>query len=202
VINIRDNLKNILKLSVCFAFISFSFSVIGGVVPESEHSYVVGNPFEHNSVTIEHIFGHIFWGAIIGIGGLSIRYIILGGSFAILLDTDHLLQFLDIEMIARMSHSIPFAIITAIVFYLIFSKRDIILATISFSAVLSHLAFDIFIADVAFNSSTAFPLFSPIILNDFALGGITWLYLQIVAVIIVLIPGILNKRKQFDKIVK
>ena len=56
VINIRDNLKNILKLSVCFAFISFSFSVIGGVVPESEHSYVVGNPFEHNSVTIEHIF--------------------------------------------------------------------------------------------------------------------------------------------------
>tara|TARA_Y100000590_G_scaffold185628_1_gene211546 strand:- start:3713 stop:4321 length:609 start_codon:yes stop_codon:yes gene_type:complete len=200
--NVRSDLKNILKLSLCFGLISFSFSIIGGLVPDNEHSYLVGNPLEHNSVTIEHIFGHIFWGAIIGIGGLSIRYIILGGSFAILLDTDHLLQFLDIEMIARMSHSIPFAIIAAVAFYFIFSKKDVILATVSFSAILSHLAFDIFLADVAMNSSTNFPLFSPIIFDDFALGGIMWLYLEILAVIIVLIPGILNKRKQSKKIVK
>ena len=112
----KDHIKFILQNSIIFAGISFGFSIIGGLFPSSEHTFVVGNPFLVSEVTIEHIVGHIFWGAIIGLGTLSIRYIILGGSFAILIDADHLLQFLDIEMVARMSHSIPFAIIAAVVF--------------------------------------------------------------------------------------
>ena len=85
--------------------------MIGGLFPSSEHTFVIGNPLVVSSVTYEHVIGHIFWGAVIGLGTLSIRYIVLGGSFAIFLDSDHLLQFLDIELVSRMSHSIPFAVI-------------------------------------------------------------------------------------------
>lgn len=191
-------LKFILKMSLIFMFLSFSFSIIGSLFPESSHTYIVGNPFEHNSVTLEHISGHIFWGGLVGLCTFSIRYVVLGGSFAILLDADHLLQFLDIELVARMSHSIPFAIIVSVILYLILSKKDFILPTIAFSAILSHIAFDIFIADMA-NMSTSFPIFSPIILDSFNFDGIVWLYIEIIAVVIVLIAKVIDKKKIFCK---
>ena len=106
----KEHLRFILQNSIIFAGISFGFSIIVGLFPSSEHTFVIGNPFLVSGVTIEHILGHIFWGAVIGLGTLSIRYIVMGGSFAILLDADHLLQFLDIELVSRMSHSIPFAL--------------------------------------------------------------------------------------------
>jgi len=96
---LKDHIKFILKNSIIFAIISFGFSMIGGLFPSSEHTFVIGNPLVVSSVTYEHVIGHIFWGAVIGLGTLSIRYIVLGGSFAILLDADHLLQFLDIELV-------------------------------------------------------------------------------------------------------
>ena len=109
----KDHIKFILQNSIIFVGISFGFSIIGGLFPSSEHTFVIGNPLVVSGITIEHVVGHIFWGAIIGLGTLSIRYIILGGSFAILLDADHLLQFLDIELVSRMSHSVVLAVIAA-----------------------------------------------------------------------------------------
>ena len=86
----KETLKFILKNSIIFALVSFGFSAIGAFFPESEFTFVIGNPLVVSSVTYEHVLGHVFWGAIIGLGTLSIRYIILGGSFAIFLDSDHL----------------------------------------------------------------------------------------------------------------
>ena len=192
----KDHIKFILKNSIIFAIISFGFSMIGGLFPSSEHTFVIGNPLVVSGITIEHIMGHIFWGAVIGLGTLSIRYIILGGSFAILLDADHLLQFLDIELVSRMSHSIPFAVIAAIVFFIIFRGRDLRLSVVAFSAVLSHLAFDIFLADVAFGSSTKFPLFSPFILETVKFQGLDWLGIEIIGVAIVAVVSYLVKRKE------
>ena len=85
----KDHIKFILQNSIIFAGISFGFSIIGGLFPSSEHTFVIGNPLVVSGITVEHVVGHIFWGAIIGLGTLSVRYIILGGSFAILLDADH-----------------------------------------------------------------------------------------------------------------
>ena len=192
----KDHIKFILKNSIIFAIISFGFSMIGGLFPSSEHTFVIGNPLVVSSVTYEHVIGHIFWGAIIGLGTLSIRYIVLGGSFAILLDADHLLQFLDIELVSRMSHSIPFAVIAAIVFFIIIRGKDLRLSAVAFSAVLSHLAFDIFLADVAFGSSTKFPLFSPFVLETVKFQGLDWLGIEIVGVAIVAAVSYLVKRKE------
>ena len=192
----KDHIKFILQNSIIFAGISFGFSIIGGLFPSSEHTFVIGNPLVVSSITVEHVVGHIFWGAIIGLGTLSIRYIILGGSFAILLDADHLLQFLDIELVGRMSHSIPFAIIAAVIFFIIFRGKDLRIAAVAFGAVLSHIAFDIFLADVGFNGSTTFPLFSPFILDRIEFSGLDWLGVEIIGVAIVAVVSYLAKRKE------
>ena len=192
----KDHIKFILKNSIIFAGISFGFSIIGGLFPDSEHTFVIGNPFLVSGITIEHVVGHIFWGAIIGLGTLSIRYIVIGGSFAILLDADHLLQFLDIEMVARMSHSIPFAVIASVIFFIIFRGKDLKVCAVAFGAVLSHIAFDTFLADVAFGNTTTFPLFSPFILERIEFGGLDWLGIEIIGVVIVAVVSYLYKRKE------
>jgi hypothetical protein len=193
---LKDHIKFILKNSIIFAGISFGFSIIGGLFPDSEHTFVIGNPFLVSGITIEHVVGHIFWGAIIGLGTLSIRYIVIGGSFAILLDADHLLQFLDIEMVARMSHSIPFAVIASVIFFIIFRGKDLKVCAVAFGAILSHIAFDTFLADVAFGNTTTFPLFSPFILERNEFGGLDWLGIEIIGVVIVAVVSYLYKRKE------
>ena len=192
----KDIIKFILKNSIIFAIVSFAFSMIGAFFPESEFTFVIGNPLVVSSVTYEHVLGHIFWGAVIGLGTLSIRYIILGGSFAIFLDSDHLLQFLDIELVSRMSHSIPFAVIVSIVFFVILRGKDIRICAVAFGAVLSHIAFDIFLADVLLNSATKFPLFSPFTFETVSLQGLDWLGIQIIGVSIVAITSYFFKRKE------
>ena len=192
----KDHIKFILKNSIIFVGISFGFSIIGGLFPDSEHTFVIGNPFLVSGITIEHVVGHIFWGAIIGLGTLSIRYIILGGSFAILLDADHLLQFLDIEMVARMSHSIPFAVIASVIFFIIFRGKDLKVCAVAFGAILSHIAFDTFLADVAFGNTTTFPLFSPFILERIEFGGLDWLGIEIIGVMVVASISYIYKRKE------
>ena len=193
---LKDIVKFILKNSIIFAIVSFSFSMIGAFFPESEFTFVIGNPFVVSSVTYEHVIGHIFWGAVIGLGTLSIRYIVLGGSFAIFLDSDHLLQFLDIELVSRMSHSIPFAVIVSIVFFVILRGKDIRICAVAFGAVLSHIAFDVFLADVLLNSATKFPLFSPFTFETVSLQGLDWLGIQIIGVSIVAITSYFFKRKE------
>jgi hypothetical protein len=195
---LKDHIKFILKNSIIFAIVSFSFSMIGAFFPESEFTFVIGNPLVVSSVTYEHVLGHIFWGAVIGLGTLSIRYIILGGSFAIFLDSDHLLQFLDIELVSRMSHSIPFAVIVSVVFFVILRGKDIRICAVAFGAVLSHIAFDVFLADVLLNSATGFPLFSPFTFETVSLQGLDWLGIQIIGVSIVAITSYFFKRKEIN----
>ena len=192
----KNIIKFILKNSIIFATVSFAFSMIGAFFPESEFTFVIGNPLVVSSVTYEHVLGHIFWGAVIGLGTLSIRYIILGGSFAIFLDSDHLLQFLDIELVSRMSHSIPFAVIVSIVFFVILRGKDIRICAVAFGAVLSHIAFDVFLADVLLNSATKFPLFSPFTFETVSLQGLDWLGIQTIGVSIVAITSYFFKRKE------
>ena len=194
----KDHIKFILKNSTISAIVSFAFSMIGAFFPESEFTFVIGNPLVVSSVTYEHVLGHIFWGAVIGLGTLSIRYIILGGSFAIFLDSDHLLQFLDIELVSRMSHSIPFAVIVSIVFFVILRGKDIRICAVAFGAVLSHIAFDVFLADVLLNSATKFPLFSPFTFETVSLQGLDWLGIQIIGVSIVAITSYFFKRKEIN----
>ena len=183
---------------VIFTLISFSFSTIGLGFDDHSEFRVIGNPFEVSGISIQHVLGHIFWGMIAGLLSLRLNYVFLCGGFALLLDADHLLQFLDIEMIVRMSHSIPFAILVGFIMLGISKFKDFRLAAISFSAVISHLAFDIWLAGQSGWNSTQFPLFSPFLVDIIPLSGYSWLFLEIFAFGVVGIIAFMNRK--FGKI--
>jgi len=84
----------------------------------------------------------------------------------------------------------------AIVFFIVLRGKDLRIAAVAFGAVLSHIAFDIFLADVGFNSSTTFPLFSPFILDRIEFAGLDWLGVEIIGVSIVAITSYLFKKKE------
>jgi len=179
---------------VIFTLISFSFSTVGLMFEDHPQSMIIGNPLEVSGISIQHILGHIFWGMIAGLLSFRLNYVFLCGGFALLLDADHLLQFLDLEMIARMGHSIPFAILVGFIMLAISKFRDFRLAAISFAAVISHLAFDIWLANQSYLNGTQFPLFSPFSADMIVLSGYDWLFLEIFAFGVVGIIAILNKK--------
>ena len=190
---VSEQIKFFIKSCVIFSVLSFGFSLTGFLFPDD--SYIIGNPLIVSSPTLEHIFGHIAFGVIAGAISLSLRYVFLSGALALLVDADHLLQFLDVEMISRMIHSFPLAIIIAVIMLYVFGKKDYRLAAISFSAIISHIAYDVFLAGQIYPGSTSgFPLFSPFTVEIIKFQGLDWLYLEILAIAIVGIIAILNRK--------
>jgi len=160
-----------------------------------EDSAVLGSPLIVSNPSLEHILGHIFFGMIAGVLSLRLKYVFVIGAFALLLDADHLLQFFNVEMIGRMVHSVPFAIIIAVIMLYVFGKKDYRLAAISFSAIISHIAFDVWFVGQIYPGSTAgFPLFSPFTVEIIRFQGLDWLYLEILAIVIVGIIAILHRK--------
>jgi hypothetical protein len=190
---LSKQIKFFIKSCIIFSVLSFGFSLTGFLFPDD--SYIIGNPLIVSTPTLEHIFGHVAFGIIAGAISLSLRYVFLSGALALLVDADHLLQFFNMEMIARMVHSLPFAIIIAVIMLYVFGKRDYRLAAISFSAILSHIAFDIWLGGQVYPGSTSvFPLFAPFTVEIIKFQGLDWLYLEILAVVIVGIIAILDRK--------
>ena len=190
---LSKQIKFFVKSCIIFSVLSFGFSLTGFLF--SDDSYIIGNPLIVSTPTLEHIFGHVAFGIIAGAISLSLRYVFLSGALALLVDADHLLQFFNMEMIARMVHSLPFAIIIAVIMLYVFGKKDYRLAAISFSAILSHIAFDIWLGGQIYPGSTSvFPLFAPFTVEIIKFQGLDWLYLEILAVVIVGIIAILDRK--------
>ena len=198
---VSEQIKFFVKSCVIFSVLSFGFSLTGFLFPDD--SSIIGNPLVVSSPTLEHIFGHIAFGIIAGAISLSLRYVFLSGALALLVDADHLMQFLDVEMISRMVHSLPFAIIIAVIMLYVFGKKDYRLAAISFSAIISHIAFDTwYVGQVHPGSTGGFPLFSPLTLEIFQFQGLDWLYLEILAVVIIGIIAVLNRKISIKNCIK
>ena len=96
-------------------------------------------------------------------------------------------------MIIRMSHSIPFAVLGGFIMLAIYKFKDYRLAAISFSAVISHIAFDVFLAE-QFGLNPEFPLFSPFSVDIIVLPGHSWLFLEIFAFSVVGIVALMNRK--------
>ena len=198
---VSEQIKFFIKSCVIFSVLSFGFSLTGFLFPAD--SYIIGNPLVVSSPTLEHIFGHVAFGIIAGAISLSLRYVFLSGALALLVDADHLLQFLDVEMISRMVHSLPFAIIIAVIMLYVFGKKDYRLAAISFSAIISHIAFDTWLVGQIHPGSTGgFPLFSPLTLEIIKFQGLDWLYLEILAVVIIGIIAVLDRKISIKNCIK
>ena len=191
---IISNIFFIGKTSLAYGGIAFGFSILGLILPGA---FIVGNPLEVSGISFEHISGHILWGLAIGVASFSFRYAILSGLFPIILDFDHWIQFLGIEMIPRMAHSITFGLIAIPIMMVIFDKKDLRLGAISISAVLSHMSFDIFLS-----GTTEFPVFVPVITKTLSFSGTDWLIFEFFAGLIIFISSIIYLKKQKNKIIQ
>jgi len=181
------------KTSIVYGAIAFGFSFIGLILP---NTFLVGNPLEVSGVSFEHIFGHIMWGLVAGIVSFSFRYAILSGLFPIILDFDHWIQFLGIEMIPRMAHSITFGLIAVGVMMIIFDRKDLRLGAIAIAAVFSHISFDIFLG-----GRTEFPIFAPFTSENITFSGVDWILFEFISIVIIFVASIIFFRKEKNKII-
>jgi len=181
----------IIKTSILYAVLAAVFSLIGVFLP---WAYFAGNPLEVSGISVEHVVGHVMWGLMIGIVTFSMRYFFIGGFFAIILDSDHLIQFLGIEVVPRMAHSISFGLIAIFVMMMVFGKRDYVLGAISFAAVLAHISYDILLG-----GGSTFPFFTPFTSEVTIFQESDWVLVQISAVILVGISVFISRRKKMKK---
>ena len=184
-LNASPSVCFIVKACLVYGGIAFAFSMLGTVLPGA---FVIGNPFEVSTATPEHVIGHIIWGLIAGLAFFSLRYIILAGLFSIVLDADHLLQLLEIEMIPRMAHSLLFILIVIVVMILLFGRKDLRLIAVSIAAVFSHMSFDTF-----FTGTTQFPVLAPFTSQFFTFSGVDWIIFQVIAVAIIITASVIVK---------
>ena len=191
---ILSNIKFIGKTSLVYGGVAVGFSLLGLILPDA---FLVGNPLEVSGVSPEHIIGHIMWGIAVGITSFSFRHVIISGLFPIILDFDHLIQFLGVEMIPRMAHSVTFGIIIIVVTIILFGKKDLRLIGISIAAIFSHMSFDIFLGGV-----TEFPIFVPFVQQNFTFSEMDWIIFEFLSIGIIFVSSIIYFRKQKIKVVK
>jgi hypothetical protein len=191
------SLHFILKSIILYASLSAAFSILGlfqileQLLPKS---YLIGNPLEVSGISIEHVVGHVIFGMIVGIASRRIRYVAIAGLFPIALDADHLIQFLNLEAVPRMAHSILFGLISMPLMMLFVGKKDYLLGAISFSAVLAHVSFDILLG-----GTTSFPLFIPVINKMITFQGHDWIIFLLIAIVIVGIARIITKNPAIER---
>jgi len=174
----------VIKTTLMYGFLAAGFSLTSLILP---WALPPGNPLE--SATVEHILGHIVWGMAAAFATLSFRHIFAGGLFVISLDADHLVNFLNIDMVVRMAHSIPFALLAPICMMIIIGRRDFLLGAISFAAVFSHMSFDTFL------DAGDFPIFAPFSEYITAFEGTDWIILQLIAISAVIVAKLIMDKK-------
>lgn len=176
------------KATLVYGLLALGFSFLGVFLPERTF---LDSPIT-GGLNVEHILGHIGWGLMIGALSYSLRYFLLAGSFAIIIDWDHLIQFLDIDAIGRMGHSIPFGFFSVIIMMLVFGKKDYMLGATAFAAMLAHISFD------TLTGSGNFPLFAPFYDYLVRFPDSFWFIFQGIGAAIILTSTVLLKTKKSD----
>jgi hypothetical protein len=180
----------IVKASLLYCAISFGFSFLGIFLPDKVH---LVSPLVAGTFNVKEMVGHILWGLVAASVTLRLKYILLGGAFAVLIDSDHIINLLQIDAVSRMSHSIAFAGISIVIMMLVFGKRDYVLGAVAGASVLSHMSYDLFV------ENTNFPLFTPLydIAQNFA--STNWIFFEIAAIIIIGVVTLLVREKALKK---
>lgn len=185
----KTDTRYIIKTGLLYCALSAAFSFVGIFIAQK-------GPLENpiGSLTVNEVVGHFLWGLIVGAVTLSLRYTIIAGAFAVLIDSDHVIAFTHIDALFRMSHSISFGVISLVVLLILTRKRDWRLGAIAFAAVLSHVSFDIFAGD------PRFPIFAPFYNNEISFSHIDWLYFEVIAIVLVGVVSILTRKQVQDTV--
>jgi len=190
---VNKQISFIIKRSFLFGSLVIAFSLIGFILEiEKLPTLRFVNPIQAlGFLSIEHVGGHIMWGLMVGFVTLSLRYIILTGFFAILIDADNLFRILGLEEVLRMAHSFPFGILTVVVMMLVFGRKDWRLGAISFGAILTHMSFDIITG-----RSGKFRIFSPFYNENIYFQEFYWIVFLLAGFVLVGTVTFFTRRKQ------
>jgi hypothetical protein len=169
----KKDILLVVGVSVIYCSLSASFSLVSTILPDK---MILTNPLEHGSLNIKEIAGHFIWGAVAALVTLRIRYILLGGLLAVLIDSDHLVGLLHVEGIPRMSHSITFAIIATVVLITIFRGNRYQLGAIVATSVLTHISYDVF------DGEFGFPIMTPLVNKIIQFPKADWIIFEIAAI--------------------
>ncbi len=178
-----------IKASLVYCALAGVFSIVGIFLPDKTPQQT---PVLH--LNVNEILGHIAWGLGVGAASLSLRYFLLGGSFAILLDSDHLIGFAPVETVARMGHSIFFGAISVVIMMVLLGKRDYLLGAVVAGALLAHLSYDTFAA-----ADGQFPIFVPFYDIQITFPHQDWVIFEMIGVAIVALTMILTKKAMYQK---
>jgi len=152
--------------------------------------------FTTNTITPQHILGHIVWGLAAGLISFKFKYFVIAGLFPVILDADHLLSIFGMEHLARMAHSLLFGVLAVTIMTAVFRRIDVLLIMISFSAVFTHMSFDIFRAN-----TSSFPLFTPFNNNQFVFYHPDWIVFEIIAISLVVIGTLITQRQKINNMI-
>lgn len=186
--SLKKDTSFVIKTVILFCILSAAFSFVGMLLPEKGP---LPNP--SGGLNIREIGGHLIWGLVAGAVFLSVRYVIITGLFAVLIDSDHLIALLHVDALSRMSHSITFGAIAVIVLMVLFGRKDYRLGVAAIAGVLSHLSFDTFLG-----RDGRFPLFVPFYNHQIVFANQDWIYFEIAAIAIVGAVMLLIKRKEMQ----
>ncbi|HSA97987.1 MAG TPA: hypothetical protein VLF17_02810 [Candidatus Nitrosotenuis sp.] len=191
-----ESLRFIIKSIILYTSLAAAFSVLG-IFPIFEQfmpkPYLIGSPLEVSRISVQHIVGHAVFGLMVGVASTRIRYVAIAAIFPIMLDADHLVQFLNLEAVSHMAHSILFGVISVPLMMLLVGKKDYVLGAICFSAVLAHVSFDILLGGRA-----SFPLLIPVINRMVSFQGYDWIPFLLGAIAIVGITRIITKNRTIE----
>jgi hypothetical protein len=175
----------IIKTALAYCILSMTFSFAGILLAEKGP---IPNPV--GSLTVQEVIGHVIWGLVAGAATLSLRYTILTGLFAVIIDSDHIIGLTHLDALLRMSHSIAFGLLSTIVLLVVFGKKNYLLASAAMSGLLAHLSFDTFADNIG-----RFPIFTPFYNHQVSFPHVDWIYFELIAVTIMGIVTILQKKK-------
>lgn len=187
----KKDILFVIGVSVIYCSLSASFSLVSTILPDR---VVLENPLQHGSLNIKEITGHFIWGAIAAFVTLRIRYILLGGLLAVLIDSDHLVGLLHVEGIPRMGHSITFAIIATVVLIMIFRGNRYQLGSIVATSILTHISYDVF------DGEFGFPIMTPFVNKIIQFPKTDWIIFEIVAIVIVGIVSLICTKNNAKKL--
>lgn len=179
------NLNFIIRTSILYCILAASFSLVGLFLPSK---IIQASPV--SALSIQEVGVHVIWGLVASAVTLSVRYILLGGAFALLIDSDHLVGLTHIPAISRMSHSITFGVLAAFVLMIVFGKKDYLLGATAFAGMFAHLSYDVFAGEDAM-----FPIYAPFYDHQMKFSHPYWLVFEITAVVLVGVVALLTKRK-------
>jgi hypothetical protein len=169
----KKDILFVVSVSIIYCSLSASFSLVSTILPDK---MVLANPIDHGSLNIREITGHFIWGAVAALVTLRVRYILLGGLLAVLIDSDHLVGLLHVEGIPRMSHSITFAIIATVVLIMIFRGNRYQLGAIVSTSIVTHISYDVF------DGEFGFPIMTPFVNKIIQFPKTDWIIFEIVAI--------------------